>query len=213
MAATQSNPTEPRKKPRQARSKAMVRAIIEATAEVLLKHGWARMNTNQVADAAGVSVGSLYQYFPNKESLVLTLARRHAEARAKQLAARLDQLDEDAPLDVAIEQLVAAVLQPYREHPKLAVHLIATMGMVAHDPVASRALDHASRAVLRPFLDRYADLLDDDLDTTTFLLWSFLDRAVQSLVCQSPERLADVGFEQHLVVTSCRLLGTPIPPS
>ncbi len=66
-----------RKAPQQARSQETVEAIVTAAARVLAKSGWARFNTNAVADVAGVSIGSLYQYIPNKEALVFAIKRRH----------------------------------------------------------------------------------------------------------------------------------------
>ena len=68
----------PRKSPRQSRSQATVDAILDATARVLIERGHAAANTNLVAERAGVSVGSLYQYFPNKLALINALRARHA---------------------------------------------------------------------------------------------------------------------------------------
>jgi len=71
---------EPRKSPVQARSAASVEAILEATVQVLLSVGKQRLTTTRVAHRAGVSVGTLYQYFPNKSSLLQAALRRHLEA-------------------------------------------------------------------------------------------------------------------------------------
>ena len=68
---------EPRKSPVQARSAASVDAILEATVQVLLAVGKERLTTTRVAERAGVSVGTLYQYFPNKSSLLQAALRRH----------------------------------------------------------------------------------------------------------------------------------------
>jgi AcrR family transcriptional regulator len=68
-----------RKKPKQSRSQATVNACLEATARILEQEGLQALTTNRVAEVAGVSVGSLYQYFPNKSSLLLALAEHHAE--------------------------------------------------------------------------------------------------------------------------------------
>lgn len=62
-------PLTPRKAPRQARSRALVEAIIEATARIFEREGAAACTTNAVAEIAGVSIGSLYQYFPNRHAL------------------------------------------------------------------------------------------------------------------------------------------------
>ncbi len=68
-----------RKAPRQARSKAMVAAIVEAAARILGQQGWAGFTTNKVAEAAGVSIGSFYQYFPDKHSLTEAILHRHLD--------------------------------------------------------------------------------------------------------------------------------------
>ena len=70
---------EPRKSPVQARSAASVNAILEATIQVLLKVGKDRLTTTRVSSRAGVSVGTLYQYFPNKSALLQAVLRRHLE--------------------------------------------------------------------------------------------------------------------------------------
>jgi AcrR family transcriptional regulator len=71
-----ANTLLPRKQPRQARSTAMVELVLEAATRVLSSESLAGFNTNRVAEVAGISVGSLYQYFPNKSSLVAALIER-----------------------------------------------------------------------------------------------------------------------------------------
>jgi AcrR family transcriptional regulator len=70
---------QPRKLPVQARSAASVDAILEATIQVLLSIGKERLTTTRVAMRAGVSVGTLYQYFPNKSALLQAALRRHMD--------------------------------------------------------------------------------------------------------------------------------------
>jgi AcrR family transcriptional regulator len=70
---------EPRKSPVQARSAASVEAILEATIQVLLQVGKERLTTTKVALRAGVSVGTLYQYFPNKSALLKAALKRHMD--------------------------------------------------------------------------------------------------------------------------------------
>lgn len=68
-----------RKQPRQSRSRDTVAVIVEAGAQVLARVGWSGFNTNEVALAAGVSIGSIYQYFPNKLALIDAIRLRHFE--------------------------------------------------------------------------------------------------------------------------------------
>src|SRR5437870_12652127 len=69
--------THPRKLPKQERAKATVEAILAATAHILVREGFDAASTNRIADEAGVSVGSLYQYFPSKQAIVSALLERH----------------------------------------------------------------------------------------------------------------------------------------
>jgi AcrR family transcriptional regulator len=73
---------EPRKTPLQARSTASVEAIMQATIQVLLKDGKLKLTTTRIAERAGVSVGTLYQYFPNKKSLLQALLKEHLDGVA-----------------------------------------------------------------------------------------------------------------------------------
>ena len=70
--------TKPRKHASQQRSRVTVDALIEATARILVKDGFDKASTNRIAEKAGVSVGSLYQYFPSKEALVAAVVH-HAD--------------------------------------------------------------------------------------------------------------------------------------
>lgn len=76
MSTDTPNKLKPRKTPSQTRSRVTVDAIFEATIQVLLKQGLAGLTTTSVAERAGVSVGSMYQYFPNKQALVYALNER-----------------------------------------------------------------------------------------------------------------------------------------
>lgn len=79
MAGSVSDHLKPRKTPRQQRSVMTVGAITEATIQVLLARGAARLTTTDVAQRAGVSIGTLYQYFPNKEALLHAVLEQHLE--------------------------------------------------------------------------------------------------------------------------------------
>lgn len=79
MAADALTAFEPRKTPIQARATVTVEAIFEATIQILLSQGAERLTTTRVADRAGVSVGTLYQYFPNKQSLLFAVLEDHLE--------------------------------------------------------------------------------------------------------------------------------------
>ena len=95
---------EPRKTPVQSRSNASVGAIREATIQVLLKVGKERLTTTRVAARAGVSVGTLYQYFPNKSSLLQAVLREHMEEVGSTIEAVCRRM-RGAPLDEMADAL------------------------------------------------------------------------------------------------------------
>src|ERR1700749_1182397 len=79
MKADVTTAFEPRKMPVQTRATVTVGAISEATIQVLLSHGGDRLTTTRVAERAGVSVGTLYQYYPNKKSLLFAVLEDHLD--------------------------------------------------------------------------------------------------------------------------------------
>lgn len=105
-----------RKEPRQARSRATVDAIVQAGAHILGSHGWAGFNTNDVADAAGVSIGSLYQYFPDKQALVEAIRQRHLN----DVLAVLPKPDAgEKPLPLLVADLIEGMIAAHSIHPAL----------------------------------------------------------------------------------------------
>lgn len=82
MARPRPDTLKPRKLPRQARAAVTVDAMLEAAIQVLLAEGVSRLTTTRVAERAGVSVGTLYQYFPNKQSLLYAVLEKHLDAVA-----------------------------------------------------------------------------------------------------------------------------------
>ncbi|WP_349962337.1 TetR/AcrR family transcriptional regulator [Rhizobium sp. ZPR3] len=101
-------PLTPRKSPRQDRSIATVEAIFEATLQVLSSDGLIRFNTTRVARRAGVSVGTLYQYFPNKQALLFAVLERHLVMLAEAIEKACDENRH-----AAVEMLAEAVVKAY----------------------------------------------------------------------------------------------------
>src|SRR5437868_6605036 len=110
--------TNPRKKAVQARTQATVDAILRATARILVKEGYDRASTNKIALAAGVSIGSLYQYFPSKEALVAALIERHMDEMAGVLRAEFPRLAAE-PLARAAEESVRLMVAAHAVDPRL----------------------------------------------------------------------------------------------
>jgi AcrR family transcriptional regulator len=103
----------PRKAPRQSRSANTVNVILDATARILVERGYAGTSTNAVAERAGVSVGSLYQYFPNKDALVAALHARHIE-QMKMVMERALERAMTVSLDDGLTELIEGAVEAHR---------------------------------------------------------------------------------------------------
>jgi AcrR family transcriptional regulator len=97
------------RRPRQERSREMVDTILAAATRVFVRVGYARATTNRIADAAGVSVGSLYQYFPSKDAIAIELMRRYRERVVGRIAAHLGEMNE-ATFRNVVQALIGALL-------------------------------------------------------------------------------------------------------
>jgi len=138
-----------RKEPRQARSRATVEAIVQAGARVLGNSGWAGFTTNKVAETAGVSIGSLYQYFPDKLALVEAVRRHHFDDVLRVIRAAMDG---GKPVRRFAEALVDGLIAIHLEHP--ALHRVMLDEVPGH--AGSRAAHDSFRA---EYLSRYAAAL------------------------------------------------------
>ena len=105
-----------RKQPRQSRSKATVDAIVEAAARILSDQGWVGFTTNKVAEAAGVSIGSYYQYFPDKHSLIEAIRGRHLEDCR---AVMRNAIARDCTLPLFVAALVDDIIAIHSINPGL----------------------------------------------------------------------------------------------
>ncbi|MCZ7680160.1 MAG: TetR/AcrR family transcriptional regulator [Sandaracinaceae bacterium] len=114
-------PIKPRKAPSQARSRQTVEILLEGAARVFRREGFGA-TTNRIAEEAGVSIGTLYEYFPNKQSLLDAIAERHVEIAEREIAAALEAEGSTAEL---LARLQAAILASQR-FPSQALALAAT---------------------------------------------------------------------------------------
>jgi AcrR family transcriptional regulator len=124
----------PRRKPKQARAHDTVEVLLDAAARVLARHGYARATTNRIAEAAGVSVGTVYEYFSNKEGVFDALIRRELEALV--VAFRAQGLAPDVALDTRIESFLRAGMGAMRHGPELFRALEAVPGAIFRQQLA-----------------------------------------------------------------------------
>ncbi|WP_052850586.1 TetR/AcrR family transcriptional regulator [Streptomyces avicenniae] len=130
-------------------------AICEAAAQLFQRLGYSGTTTNKVAERAGVSIGSLYQYFPNKDALLTALARQHLDAAAAELDAILERAaGRRLPLRPLLEELVGGVAALHTERPGLHRLLFDHTPRTADLVAELRAFEHHAAAALASHLRR-----------------------------------------------------------
>lgn len=107
-----------RKAPRQQRSQSTVESIVEAGARVLAQRGWANFTTNEVARTAGVSIGSLYQYFPNNLAIAEAVRKRHLDDVLRSIP-DIEATVEKIPLEQNVARLIDAIIALHASHQNL----------------------------------------------------------------------------------------------
>jgi AcrR family transcriptional regulator len=146
MAADALNAFEPRKTPVQARAAVTVESISEATIQVLLMQGADRLTTTRVAERAGVSVGTLYQYYPNKQSLLFAALADHLEKVATAVEAASER-SRKKPLREMLKGVVEAFVDTKLEHADVSMALYKVAADVGGPALANRAGQRARKAI------------------------------------------------------------------
>jgi AcrR family transcriptional regulator len=178
MPVVPSDALKARKTPRQARSSATVAAIHEATFQVLLSDGIAKLTTTRVAERAGVSVGTMYQYFPHKQALlyaVLDEYLEHVVFAVEEACTRLS----GARLVELSDGLCQAYLNAKLRHMPASLALYAVAADLDTASLVADVVQRVDRAVER-LLASAADVTFDDIGKVTFALRTMLVGTVRA---------------------------------
>ena len=198
---------QPRRIPRQSRSRALVDAILEATARVLTERGYAGTNTNLVAERAGVSVGSVYQYFPNKDSLITALHERHA---VEMHAAMETVLASTHPLDLKgkLAAIVRAWLAAHQVSPEL--HRVLEKEFPFFDAPsdqspADQSIQHRIRQLLE---DHQSEVVPQNRELATWVVLQTMESLIHAAVIPPGAPCPAQQAEQAIVeMLACYLCG------
>lgn len=161
----------PRKQPVQNRSKATVDMVLVAAAQVFEAHGYASGTTNRIAERAGVSIGTLYQYFPSKEAIAVALLERHIADTDHRLHEWVGHMVvEQHSLSEALHEYVTGMLEMHSRQPRLQHILLEETPLperVHH--VLLEAERHAAKTVAG-LLRLYPEVRQTGLEHTCFLV-------------------------------------------
>ena len=160
----------PRKQPRQARSQVTVDAIFEATIQVLLAEGLQRLTTIRVAERAGVSIGTLYQYYPNKQALLFGVLQRHL-MRVGDTVEQAAIAAHHTPLASMVRAVIEAFVNAKTERIDEARALLVVAAELDSRELVQTGAGRV-RDLLTTLLATATDAQFDDLTTVTFVFCS-----------------------------------------
>ena len=195
---------EPRKSPVQARSSASVEAILKATIQVLLKVGKERLTTTRVAARAGVSVGTLYQYFPNKGALLRAALQRHLD----EIGAVIESVCREqagASLEKMATTLVTAFLDAKMKDPKASVALYLVSSDVDGARITRETGQKVSRAI-RAMLATAREQLKREPEVVTSMLQGAMNGVSRRLLESASPELDYERLRDELVFLVCGYL-------
>jgi len=182
--------TKPRKVALQERSRMTVDALLDATARILVKEGFDKASTNRIAEVAGVSVGSLYQYFPSKEALVAAVIERHQQEIMRTVRGELAEVWTQ-PLGAAIRKLVAVAVKAHRVDPRLH-HVLAEQIPRVGKLEKLETFNRENHALFRAYLEGCTEKLRvDDLELASFVCVTTIEALTHNAVLHHPKMLSD----------------------
>jgi AcrR family transcriptional regulator len=196
--------TKPRKVATQQRSRAMVDALIEATARILVKEGFDKASTNRIAALAGVSVGSLYQYFPSKEALVAAVIERHQQEIMQMVRRELAGVLAE-PVDKAVRKLVTVAVKAHRVDPRLHRVLAEQIPRVG-ELEKLETFNRENFTLFSTYLERHRDELRiDDVGLASYVCVTTIEALTHNAVLHYSAVLTDEMMEA-LIVEAARLV-------
>lgn len=169
---------KPRKTPVQARSTHTVDAVFEATIQVLLDGGLQRLTTTRVAERAGVSVGTLYQYFPNKEALLAATLERHLLNVVEAVEAAC-VASQGQPIDTMATNVTRAFMAAKMRHPEASKALYVVASEVTGSAIVMR-LAQRSQLALCEMLGSAADARFGNVMLVAYMLATAIVGPVQA---------------------------------
>jgi AcrR family transcriptional regulator len=192
---------EPRKTPLQARSTVTVEAISEATIQVLLSHGGDRLTTTRVAQRAGVSVGTLYQYYPNKQSLLFAVLENHLTHVMAMVEAACQRACHK-PLAEMIREMVEAFVDAKIDRADISVALYQVAADVG-GPALIKRINQRSRKTVEEMLETATDIKSSPDKFAIDIMLSAMAGAMRSLLEAGPSPATARKAREQLVLL-CR---------
>jgi AcrR family transcriptional regulator len=189
-----------RRIPAQKRSEETVGCLYEAVARILEQGSDARLTTNHIAEKAGVSIGTLYGYFPDKSALMRAMARQEMKLQQEQLQFSLTNSSLSETPEALVRQVIRAALRPFGARSKVRRRL---MQLLLHDAAVVEAARGAQQQVLQSLISALATRCPERMiwlsDDAQYTLASAIIGAIHTVAIERPEYFETQEFEDEIV--------------
>jgi AcrR family transcriptional regulator len=182
----------------------LVDALVEATQRVLAKEGIEAVTTAHVAEVAGVSIGSLYQYFPSREALIAAVIDHKLEADIRELLPMIESLRQ-ASLEDAIRGLIEMTVRFYRDETPLYREMVAALATVDREAHVRRTIEGFD-GVLLLVLGPHREQLRADLEQCAWVMRTAMLACVREAAAHRPEAFEGGRLSEQLEAMCTGLL-------
>ena len=185
-----------RKEPQQRRSELTVKSIKQATIEIAVAEGFLHLGTRRIADRAGVSIGTLYQYFPTCEAILLAIYEETASHVANKFRERMLSLMH-APIDILGGKALQLLLKEFEDNRMILHQMVIEVPHLTLAPGAA-SFDRLFNAGLRIYFMQFSHLSNKDVERVCFFIGSIIISSLRNYISSKPPLLSRKEFLDDL---------------
>ena len=206
--AEHQGPVPPRKKPSQARARRTVELILEAASQILASHGDEALTTNHIAERAGFSIGTLYQYFPNRDAILDTLIERERENSKTHIRGALAQI-ERGEIEETVSRIVRILINSFTHHGRMRKRFALSILGLSVARGGQTGLDHFAGSIVEAWRSSGVRGNRALSDSEAFVLTRAVLGVLRAAVLENSPLLKTQAFEEAIVRLILGFLRSP----
>ena len=201
-----------RKMPKQERARRTFDLIVETAAQLLLEEGETRLTTNRVAERGGFSIGTIYQYFPNREAILLALIERERERGRLGVLASLKQIKPET-VEENVRQIVRSLIESFVAHRRArAVFILMILRLAVRRGVPTQ-IEFIATMIVDAWKDAYGPDVGDIGEADVFVLTRAVLGALRSAILEESPLLGTPAYEDALVKLIMGFMARTLAPA
>lgn len=196
--AEHQGPVPPRKKPSQARARRTVDLLLEAAAQILAGRGEDALTTNHIAERAGFSIGTLYQYFPNREAILDALIERERESSNTHVRGALAQLERGG-IEETVRKIVGILINSFTQHGRMRKRFALSIIRLSMARGGKTRIDHIASSIVEAWRNSGVQANRNLNASEAFVLTRAVLGILRAAVLEESSLLKTPAFEEAVV--------------